>query len=573
MSEFEIKPDVKNKVPSKNEVVVRLLNATSDEEFRKNLPILRENLPDAVEDFKSQKSKYENKNIKYEHTLNTLYLLDTSKIEDQESKFVARASMMFHDTRVENMANDLNSWVEQDLVSPETAFRIAQNAWRHDFLGIVVNENFIYSEEIFRIIPKSDLEINYAILLADVTEHFNGVMSTVDDYKKEIEKLRTSKYKPKELLSIDEANENGYVDENQFRKPKESEVLTHAIFENDRQKIESKTKDILTNIILGNSFKSIMLLSNIERNKTGAGKGGELAYQINASRFDTENNFISEETYNNQSISICSLVFLGKEIKDCCLLKPLKKGNGSINEIQNTAGIISKFDKNGMAYGGEIEANKAFYFVNLDSFFNLAPILKLQAMAEGKKATDFINEKVVMYIKDNLVDLVNQLGKGVLNVRESNIKTFQERISNFDKQYISGEGKLIEMSKVHQCSNPNLIVNYVDKKFSNDEDIFKNLDRFNSVIGNENDTFVSKLKQISEDNLKNFNRDDTLIKEDLDLKLDGIRLSIPNVKSYTKTIGDFNVDWQTFIHAYKCDLEFTDGSTVSFIQGGWSEMA
>jgi len=206
--------------------IINILKSPDDDLFRSQLARLRQIAPEPVQALKSPGIN------KFDHTFEVLRLIDTSGLSSTD-KFVARVGAMFHDADLPFVAEDVTKWVNQELVDRETAHRILNQVWWHDFLGQIGEGNYKRIEDIFNFFPQeNDRLVHEAIHLADVGAWpaFRYLLPEIQKRIESVRKMPVPVIEPK-FVGYQEVVDTGTVihSNSETREPQPDEVFIHAL--------------------------------------------------------------------------------------------------------------------------------------------------------------------------------------------------------------------------------------------------------------------------------------------------------------------------------------------------------
>ena len=297
--------------------VVEVFRIEDDDLFKSRLGEVKENPPHSVEVINNEHTGSHQE--KFEHTFRNLNRLDTAGLTTEE-KFVARTSMLLHDCLPQNALDDLDQMVKQGLITYPEAYRISQHVWWHDFLGSENSDNRKYFQDIKSVIRNpSDQEINKRIFVADITDY-----GFLDIYKDTLAGLNGLEAPHDDYLSPEDVWQANKVDKTKVRFPKEGEVFVHGIFVNRGDgDLGEVTKKSLVNMFASGALRSGALNSGLERAKIGL-REPNFSDKLNVSRIDPGEGVTSNLDYSKGD-SLISLVVLGKDVKQDCLVCPISQ--------------------------------------------------------------------------------------------------------------------------------------------------------------------------------------------------------------------------------------------------------
>lgn len=486
-------------IDKSSEQVIQVLFSDSDAVFRSGIDQIRNNPPKSMANFTLDKDQH--RKSKFDHTLQALQIIETDELETRDTKFIARAAMLFHDTDPSDMALDLTEWVDKDLISNEVAIKVAQFAWKHDFLGENINSSYAFSEEIFKILPEeNDREVLYAILMADIKANFS-LQPIITRYEQEIEKLRNMTPPTQELrFSVGELSERQLVDSEVERTPQTNEVFTNAIFDNTAFSLKERTVNILTNIITGGSLRSLSMVSRLEQGKTGVydRQGGATNDRINVSRFSTAAPGNGSDTFSRQDLSMCCFAMRGKDLEGKCLVRNLFGLDTPITEISSQAALVTQFNTEGLPVGGEVSTEDMYFMVDMRGMKTLGNIIKLQAIRENVNPREWAKKRIVLYGEDGIDQTARMMAAEIFDPDELIRKSEKVFIESLEKQVLRYSPEQVNLSSVVQSASADIACETVND--FNPTELVENIRAFIDTYGSISniDTvsgIVEKLKQ------------------------------------------------------------------------------
>lgn len=402
----------------RGDTAVRLLRNFVDADFRNYIPSLMENAPHAVqtinEDYQGTGKD------KLVHTQQTLQLLDTNGLSEAD-RFVARTSMMFHDCSPGKAIADLSKWVKSGFVTNSEAVDIIQQVWWHDLLGVDVNKGLRHTAELSLVIQDEKKRmINLRVFQADTESYGLGSI-----YKELTEQVPNLKDFQPSNIDLEKAKTEGITN---LPSPNESDIFVHGIYVRGNQSnLGDTTSKILMNMLVSDNIRSTGLLTNLETFKVSPDPLGGKATdnELNMFRFQPGNYPSEVSQFGQSEQNWLKIVFLGRDIQADCVVKPLTLAE----QTSYVAGIVNRFDENGMPKGAELGMDKAYFLIAPEAAQALIPILKLEAIRLNQDPEKWIMERVVIDRHDNPGEILSQLATGELNVREHNIQSLLETLN------------------------------------------------------------------------------------------------------------------------------------------------
>lgn len=386
--------------------IINILKAPDDDLFRSQLARLKQIAPESVQALKSIN--------KFDHTFEVLRLIDTSSLPLSDV-FVARAAAMFHDADLPFVAEDITEWLNQGLVDRETAHRILNQVWWHDFLGQIGEGHYTRIEDIFNLFPQeNDRLVHEAIHLADVGA-WPAFRYHLPEIRKRIESVQkmpvpTAKT---ELLGYQEIIASGRTvhSDSKIREPQPDEAFIHAL-------VNSKTLIFsLSNIVAGKGeLTSTEFLTDTEQKRLsslGKGLGHSFRGQLCAARATAES----------------ARVWMESEVAFVLTYECLIKNQAAVIGIDD---IANRFSPDGRIAGTEIPVIDSHIVVRIDNNEKLRKelaLLRAFAATATKDPQEWWKNHIIYCDSDkDFSESVKSLIDKTLEVGEHNRAVISRRV-------------------------------------------------------------------------------------------------------------------------------------------------